>query len=252
MGFNVCPNLLCSWDDNAHNNSLQLRTNRDNRNNGYNNRNNRNNNGNNRNNNRVRCNTRSHRINQLHEDGTYSRGTQDCNQQSAWRVLSQLPLCLNLFQFIKFFKFKFKFVKFFKLTKSFRATICVLVLCILFLSVIAIIFIIFVLIFIFIFLIFIFLIFVLTKSFRAGIYVLILLFSVIAIIFILFLLIFVFLIFILILLFIFTKHQQLRTTAVLLWVKPKLKSKLWNAGMELATEFGSLQHGMAGSCFFNI
>merc|ERR1712037_535181 len=191
MGFNVCPNLLCSWDDNAHNNSLQLRTNRDNRNNGYNNRNNRNNNGNNRNNNRVRCNARSHRINQLHEDGTYSRGTQDCNQQSAWRVLSQLPLCLKLFQLIKFF--------------------------------------------------------------RAAIYVLILFFSVIAIIFILFVLIFVILIFILVVLFIiFTKHQQLRTTAVLLWVEPKLKSKLWNAGMELSTELRSLQHGMAGTCFFDL
>merc|ERR1712210_211518 len=102
-------------------------------------------------------------------------------------------------------------------------------------SVIAIIFIIFVIIFVFLIFIFIFLIFVLTKSIRAAIYVLILLFSVIAIIFI-----------------IFTKHQQLRTTAVLLWVKPKLKSKLWNAGMELSTELGSLQHGMAGTCFFHL
>merc|ERR1712210_337052 len=120
-------------------------------------------------------------------------------------------------------------------------------------SVIAIIFIIFVLIFVFIIFIFIFLIFVLTKSFRAAIYVLILFFSVIAIIFILFVLIFVFLIFILVVLFIiFTKHQQLRTTAVLLWVEPELQSKLWNAGMELSTELGSLQHGMAGSSFFNL
>merc|ERR1712210_59460 len=120
-------------------------------------------------------------------------------------------------------------------------------------SVIAIIFIIFVIIFVFLIFIFIFLIFVLTKSFRAAIYVLILLFSVIAIIFILFVLIFVFLIFILIVFFIiFTKHQQLRTTAVLLWVKPKLKSKLWNARMELSTELGSLQHGMAGTCFFHL
>merc|ERR1712037_480953 len=51
---------------------------------------------------------------------------------------------------------------------------------------------------------------------------------------------------------IFTKHQQLCTFAILLWVEPKLKSELWNARMELATELGSLQHGMAGNCFFNL
>merc|ERR1711936_1442985 len=101
--------------------------------------------------------------------------------------------------------------------------------------------------------IFIFFIFVLTKSFRTAIYVIILCISVIAIIFIIFVLIFVFIIFIFIILFIiFTKHQQLCTTAVLFWVEPKLKSELWNARMELATELGSLQHGMAGNCFFNL
>merc|ERR1711936_871452 len=101
--------------------------------------------------------------------------------------------------------------------------------------------------------IFIFFIFVLTKSFRTAIYVIILCISVIAIIFIIFVLIFVFIIFIFIILFIiFTKHQQLCTFAILLWVEPKLKSELWNARMELATELGSLQHGMAGNCFFNL
>merc|ERR1712032_488638 len=82
------------------------------------------------------------------------------------------------------------------------------------------------------------------KSIRAAICVFILcilFFSFITIIFFIFLLLFIF----------FTKHQQLRTTAVLLWVEPKLESELRNAGMELATELSSLQYGMARCCFFD-
>merc|ERR1712181_127604 len=147
--FHLCPNFLCSWDNNnGHNDSLRLRNNR------YNNRHNGNNGNNGNNDNRICCNTRSHGIDQLHEDGTPRRRTEDCDQQGTWRVLSELPLCVKLFKFIKLIQFKFKFefiklVKFFKFTKSIRAAIFVFILCLLFFSFITFIFLILVLLFIF-------------------------------------------------------------------------------------------------------
>merc|ERR1711971_643006 len=111
----------------------------------------------------ICCNTRSHGIDQLHEDGTSQGRTEDCDQQGTWRVLSELPLCVKLFKFIKLiqfefiqFKFKFEFefiklVKFFKFTKSIRAAIFVFILCLLFFSFITFIFLSLVLLFIFFF-----------------------------------------------------------------------------------------------------
>merc|ERR1711971_157552 len=187
----------------------------------------------------ICCNTRSHGIDQLHEDGTSQRRTEDCDQQGTWRVLSELPLCVKLFKFIKLiqfefiqFKFKFEFefiklVKFFKFTKSIRAAIFVFILCPLFFSFITFIFLILVLLFIFL------------------IFVVVLLLLVL-------LLFLLFLIFIFIVLFVlFKKPQQIRPTSVLFWLEPKLESELRNAGVELATELSSLQYGMARYCFFH-
>merc|ERR1711971_851161 len=181
----------------------------------------------------ICCNTRSHGIDQLHEDGTSQGRTEDCDQQGTWRVLSELPLCVKLFKFIKLiqfefiqFKFKFEFefiklVKFFKFTKSIRAAIFVFILCLLFFSFITFIFLILVLLFIFL-------------------------------IFVVVLLLLVLLLFLLFLLFIiFKKPQQIRPTSVLFWLEPKLESELRNAGVELATELSSLQYGMARYCFFH-
>merc|ERR1711970_461419 len=131
------------------------------------------------------------------------------------------------------FKFKFEFiklVKLFKFAKSIRAAICVFILCILFFSFITIIFLILVLLFIF--------------------FIFIFLFVLLFLLFVLLFLIFIF-VFLIVLFIIFTKHQQLRTTSVLLWIEPKLEPKLRNAGMELPTELSSLQYGMARCCFFN-